>query len=650
MSKLDIAIKVTSGGAGEPFVVNGGEWTRHIIDVRHLLGNLKDIDKEHQVAHILKFTDDCCLLIVSRLISGRSGDNIAAWIHIPAIAEVSGSEVVRVMHLAESVILQSSVNMEPLSEFATNEYPNRKPYCRSPQGQSLAYRRYDEVNLPLLLGNNRYQDYYDRYQYIYLLDMESSVDIAEGVAADDITRHLVSPLSMVLPPDAEALRRHFRQDVSVMLSDGTPFDHPIAVKKGESFRIFFVRKGFKPIERIVTKIDNNAFSPIKLSDIRYFEWMKIINLSLFNFVDEQNQALPSDVHPTLKVNGKKLGATGMEFAERELRLVNVEASASTQGYEGITKFVDLSQPAPYVIRLSRRVHDRKNKVLMRNGKIADMTLVSKYIPDHKNGPFSGYVFDRAGNLVYDTYLVWAHRVQGLLVGLAFALLCWGVSTIVGTMKNKTVSKETVQTQTESDNPTMLYNSETSTSKKQALQDVVDQNDQDNSVSEDDPTIDNTTLADAITYLENNPNWKREDMENFSDLRGLFDDMNTFNFDNILNIWKPQLKNSKKFMEVAGYAQQIKKQSKNPATGEHSPNYCQGSDITINRQNYIDHLFYTIYPEKRRNNVAGNSTNNNSDKTTAGKAGNTKTNGQNVSNKANDTQLGSTDKYRATTGN
>lgn len=599
MSKIDIAIKVTSGGAGEPFVVTGGEWTRHLIDVRHLLGNLKDIDKERQVAHILNFTAEGCLLIVSRLISGRSGDNIAAWIHIPATADVSGTEVVRVMHLAESVILQSDVNMEPLREFATKEYPDRAPYCRAPQGQALAFRRYDEINLPQLLGNNRYQPYYDNYQYIYLLDTDSTVDIAEGVDAIDLTRQLVGSISMLLPPKADDLRRQLGPSVSVMLADGTPFDHPVPVKKGESIKVHFVREGFKPVECTVRKDNDEAFAAWYLPDARSMRWVKFIDNSQFRFIDEQGRELPSNVHPTVRINGKKLSAAGMEMEERELRQVNVDANAKEQGYEGNARFVDFTEPAPYTLTLTRRVRDWKKKVKMRNGQVAEMTLVSKYIPNHRNGPLMGYYYDsRTDNLAYDTIRVWAHRAQGLLAGLLLMGLCWGISTIVHSAKSKKQQQiETINTPTNQVTDTLQSSSQQAGTTEGSAQQTTAEGAAAGSSTANPAATDEFSLQHAIDYLDNNAVWNRDEMERNPYLGGLFDDMNNFNLDELCGMWKDQLKDSKKFMDVADWAQSVKNKGKNPATGKHSPTYNQPGDNLIHRQNYINWLSSVINPPK-----------------------------------------------------
>ena len=75
------------------------------------------------------------------------------------------------------------------------------------------------------------------------------------------------------------------------------------------------------------------------------------------------------------------------------------------------------------------------------------------------------------------------------------------------------------------------------------------------------------------------------------------DMNNFNLDELCGMWKDQLKDSKKFMDVAYWAQSVKNKRKNPATGKHSPTYNQPGDNLIHRQNYINWLSSVINPPK-----------------------------------------------------
>lgn len=591
MSKIDIAIKVTSDGASEPYAVHGGEWTRYAIDIRQLLDNLTGMDDYKQVARILSFTDDGCIVTMARLVPGRGGDNVAAWIFIPANADITGNEVVGIVEKTESVIASSQFDLQPLRELCDKEYPSRIPFSQAPTGNRLAIRRYDSASLPQLLGPNRYQPYYNDYRYILLLDDAGQIELRKEADADDLTRQLVGSISMLLPPKADDLHRQFGPSVSVTLADGTPFDHPVPVKKGESIKVHFVREGFKPVECTVRKNNDEAFAAWTLPDARSVRWMKVIDSSMFRFVDEQGRDLPADVHPTVRINGKKLSAAGMEMEERDLRQANVDASAKEQGYEGNAKFVDFTEPAPYTLTLTRRVRDWKKKVKMRNGETAEMTLVSKYIPNHKNGPLMGYSYDpRTGNLAYDTGRVWAHRAQGLLAGLLLMGLCWGISAIVGSQKDQKKTDVAVVEEPKQDDGAISPD----TTRQQTPPNT-------QNASEANPTqgaaADNPSVGEAIAYLDSHRTWVRADMENFDHLRGLFDAMNKFDLDDLCGFWKKQLKDSKQFKNVADRAQRVKQKGKDPTHGGKDPTYNKPGDEMITVKYYINWLSSVINPPK-----------------------------------------------------
>ena len=55
MSKIDIAIKVTSDGAGEPIAIAGGKWTQNVIDIHPVLNNLQGLNVEGQTARSLSY-------------------------------------------------------------------------------------------------------------------------------------------------------------------------------------------------------------------------------------------------------------------------------------------------------------------------------------------------------------------------------------------------------------------------------------------------------------------------------------------------------------------------------------------------------------------------------------------------------------------
>ena len=60
-------------------------------------------------------------------------------------------------------------------------------------------------------------------------------------------------------------------------------------------------------------------------------------------------------------------------------------------------------------------------------------------------------------------------------------------------------------------------------------------------------------AEAIRYLDDNKVWTQEKLDQFPELRGLFEDLNTYNFSRIIEVWGPKLTKSSRFQQVVGSA-------------------------------------------------------------------------------------------------
>ena len=91
MSKIDIAIKVTSGGAQEPVVSATGPWVSCVRDVRDIFTQLEHF--EGKFITMLSFCPTGSLLTIVHHIPGRTTDNVAAWLHIPTGCAVTGEEL-----------------------------------------------------------------------------------------------------------------------------------------------------------------------------------------------------------------------------------------------------------------------------------------------------------------------------------------------------------------------------------------------------------------------------------------------------------------------------------------------------------------------------------------------------------------------------
>jgi len=576
MSKIGIAIRVTSNGAGEPKVVNGGEWTKYISDVRQVLEKLTGMEDGQQVARMLSFTDDGCIITLMRLLnSGRGGDNVSAWIHIPAEADITGNEVIMVMNSVQKAIQSSELNMKSIEQQCQVNYSKRTAVSMAPTGKGLAVRYYNYVTLMNILGPNRYQPYYNDYRYIFLLDENGQIRISNGANINDISKQPLGKLLSMLPRSAEELNRHFGDDVKVTLSDGTPFDHPIQVEEDERVKLQIERKGFKPVIYFA-KQEESVSAPWKLPNPNSIRWMIDVQRSMFSVVDEQGKSLPQTAPVTIKIDGKTLGHKPIEMEEDECRDVHVEVSAGLD-YTPSTKSIDLTKGPPVKIQLERKTKEWTSKVKMSNKEIADMTLLAKQFPNPKTCPLQGYEYDEELHcLVYDTLRVWFHRAQGFLAAIVLGLLCWGLTALYGKIHDDKDANGNNQAQ---------------------IEETVNNND---SLENEQATM--IDYQEAINYLENNEQWRKDtlDVINNHALEGLYDDLNTYDFMSIKTNWASKLERSTKFQGILNLIKYCEQNGVTSMNGE----YSHDGTITINK--YLERINNRVNNSQSSRNAAGSS--------------------------------------------
>ena len=127
-----------------------------------------------------------------------------------------------------------------------------------------------------------------------------------------------------------------------------------------------------------------------------------------------------------------------------------------------------------------------------------------------------------------------------------------------------------------------------------------QNQSDNQVESGQNSTADTSLVAAIKYLDGNSTWKKSDMEKYSDLEGLYEDMNNFNLSQLLNKWSTKLASSQKFKEVCKSANNTFSNKWNPRQGSHNPTYNKPNDEQISVENYINWLDRDQTPKASNN--------------------------------------------------
>lgn len=593
MNTIGIAIKRTTNGSEDPLIINGGEWVSHVVDVRPLLTKVCGMEDETQILRILSFTEEGCLLTLVRKISGRFGDNISAWVYIPATIEISGKEVLYVMDVAEHAILASTLDITELERICKHPFPpGGNVICKSSTGDKIAYKYFDNEKLIDVLGPYRYQKYYDSYRYIFLFESNSRICLINPQDGIDLSAYTNERPSILIPPTSKALREHFGCDVQLQFIDGKPFDKPVYLKKDNHIELMFIRKDFLPVRYPFTKttqaIDQQF--PLKLIKPTELIWKTPLSYTDISFYNEDNEPIKNSITKLfqIKVNNTDLRPDEeIGIDERTIKRATIEIISESALYQSVKhENVDLTvRPVKVVIPFCR---ERKIvKLVTQNGSEANLDYEVKRSTKDNDSPIKGYVFDKHGRLVYDSFRPNKYRIQGFLGSAVIAIVC--LLFIWNYYKNENIH-QSVKSYSVSQSPKYPY-SDCQFVDQAELPDVNESQTQniEETQSEETSNMQEFTYEQAIDYLDGNKVWKRSEMEQYPTLQGLFDDMNKFKLMDLSEKWRQKLILSAKFKKVAEVASKNVRKGRNPASGKHTPYYNKPDDEAISVLNYINWL-------------------------------------------------------------
>jgi len=179
MNKLGIAIVVTGNGMGEPLVANPGDWTRRVGDIRPVLARVAPPCSPEMPLIYMTFSADGTFIVVARAVSGRLGDNVAAWLFIPDGIQISGGEVSDVIGRLERLIKSDRLPDEAAleREFADSyaSLTDRPGQFASESDGPLAWRGIKGYGLENLAGTFRRLPCYAEYCGVVLADEDQTV-------------------------------------------------------------------------------------------------------------------------------------------------------------------------------------------------------------------------------------------------------------------------------------------------------------------------------------------------------------------------------------------------------------------------------------------------------------------------------------------
>ena len=597
MNKLGFAIKLASQGAGNAIECNKGQWTSKVVDIREYLKLFDGLQGTDNTVTFMSFDEGGCFLTLLRAISGRIGDFLSGWIYIPNTIEATGEDIMNAYNYVRNILSQSNLNdsIGDIEGFFSKEYSKKEyavQYAPS-SGEEFGVRFIDVYySMKEILDADRYQPYYSKFKAVFLLDKNSEVKIAKEQVSKfkDLTKITIEKTCIFKAPSPEEVRLLGR-GTKIFFSTNQEFKSPVLTKKGDKIQLFAHREGFEPVNLPVVTIqeDGQTYS-INPNAVK---WMKRISPSMFLVYNSKHEKLENGVQ--IFINGTEITYKDGLISEEDCRQAKVKIIAPD--YETFEQKTNLLAEN-YNITLSRKVKSYKATVELANGKLAELTLESKYLPSKYESPLKGYDFEEEeyhGDKVLrmSSWFLWKQRLLGFFAALAFVMLIVIYAAFDAWLDSHHFKWGLPPW--EENRPAQQYKPGDSTN----VNDDTHNQAENQSESEQQGSVD-ITLEAAIKYLDNNSTWSKSEMEKYPDLKGLFDDMNNFNLDNILYVWADKLSSSTKFKNVCESAKKTYNNAWDPKQGSHNPTYNKPDDDRISLTNYINWLDQDQTPKPSSN--------------------------------------------------
>ena len=562
MNKLGFAIKLASQGAGNAIECNKGQWINKVVDIREYLKLFNGLQGTDNIVTFMSFDEGGCFLTQLRAISGRVGDFLSGWIYIPNTIEASGEDIMNTYNYVRNILFQSNLNdyISDIESFFSKEYPSKEVVAQyiASRGQLYGVRFLGHYTLKEIVGEHRYQPYYSDYKAVFLLNKKDEVAITNESASNfrDLTDKDIVKTSIVVPPTNASLQA-LGGGTKIHAADGSDFNQPLLANVGSKVTLFLSRIGFENM-----KLEVNVSSErqeINLANVK-ITWMKKISASMFTVRNHKREKIEKGVR--ISVNDKDITFQEILVSEEECRQAIIKVSAPD--YEPFEYKRNLLLNEYSEITLNRKVKSYLTTIELVNGKHAEMTLESEYLPSKYDSPLWGYEFEENYHgdkvLRMSSWFVWKQRLWGFLGALAAVMLmvaCVAFDAWIDTHHFKFGLPPW-----EEDKPAQTYQQNTNNDVEEA--EVTETNDQ-------------QVNQQILDYLNQNDQWAKAQLDQDPMTRGLYDMINNYRFSDIMNV---NIENCDKINKI----KEISQNMSNSGFSLSGP-YSQDGTITI--QKWID---------------------------------------------------------------
>ena len=549
-NKLGLIIEYTANGSNELLSLNtDSKWENNVGEI----AEIKQVDRPN--------SQDWCILVLQsieyghiiRIIIPNTGRNdyISASIFMPYGIIISGKELENVISKTKSELFdwKKETSKAVLSSLFSESYKMvdlyKKPIEESPN--KIAYRYYGVYYQLYELMDKLNQSYYDSYKYIFLFESESGI----SCKGDDLTnKDLIE--SMILNPPSIV-------DGFEPYIDGQKFNQARYAFEGDNITIEWKRKGYKTIRKEI-KVQKEIECP-KPSPNEYvieypYEYIRV--------KDENGQEIEDY---NLWIDGSLIRKGKVaEISEAKKSQSQVEVSAN--GYEEYKQSHDLRAIRYLDIRLKKKKYSYTFVLYSKDNEELEVeySTTKKYL---NSSPIEGYktrYYIKNGVKNILEYSPSLSKSMKIVIGVACAIaLFMGIAGGFYFTKQFYADKiSSLQLKVEE------VNKELSQRKvAQSLEQPIEES-----------HMSNDNWDRIVKYLDKQKKWKKDEMDKFPEIVGLWDAINSYD-KRAIESFQVNLSRSENYKRLLEAIANVKTQLSGP--------YNKENDFVITVDSYIKNL-------------------------------------------------------------
>jgi len=583
MNKLQLYISKSLRGFKSVRNINPSENVqRHIRDVRRALEALDYDPAEKYLFYLISYVEEGSFFTILRTIPDQPLDHLATTIFVPDGLKITREEMSDIVRRTTRMVSNPSVSAEEINdlhEVFSKEYPvqSNPPACVPSEGRDYACCFYNGATgrrLEDFYAESLYQPAFLEYAGVLLVD----ADLGVASSAVDLSDITLGTNVALLPPPAqpEGFVPHIFHHV---------FDRPFLVTLGSKVSVVWKRGGFEDRTQIVTvESDGQQVEPVSNAESR-----KALTPASF-FITSQSSKQP--------VSGAVITVNGIEINEARTfthgELKNADVIIRAAGFFPFHGHLDLAATTQALIQLQEQRKIYRFELPVKSSELgAPIHFEIHTKRELTDSPIEGYVLlddikegaARSNHLQYtgqSALLTMRNVIIGCVAALIIGfILGW---LIMGGSKSEDGAAEAdmdvvAQTEQPADVQSAQPAQPAQTLQPEAKP-VAEQPAAATKVS-----AGGTVTAEAIRYLDDNAKWERAQLDKYPGLAGLFDDMNNYRLQRLVDTWGVKLKASKRFAKVADHAQQ----SLNKKIFKPEGTYCKTGDNVIVVQSYLNRI-------------------------------------------------------------